>query len=148
MTASAESPWYKDGLRFGCTHCGNCCSGFPGFVWVNDEELKAIAEHTGKSIGEIRLMHTRLYAGRLSLSEYTNGDCTFFDPKTRGCSIYEARPTQCRTWPFWRAVVHSPERWAEEAESCPGMGRGEVHDALAIARALADDGTSGALPGA
>ena len=125
MTAPVDAPWYQDGLRFECTQCGNCCSGFPGFVWVNDDELRAIADHTGKSIGEIRLMHTRLYAGRLSLSEYANGDCTFFDPRTRGCSIYEARPTQCRTWPFWRSNIESPEAWERTGKSCPGVGRGD-----------------------
>ena len=137
MTAPADAPWYKDGLQFRCTQCGNCCSGFPGFVWVNDDELRAIAEHTGKSIGEIRLMHTRLYAGRLSLSEFANGDCTFFDPKTRGCSIYEARPIQCRTWPFWRSNIESPEAWARASEGCPGIGTGDFVPLEAIERGAA-----------
>jgi len=118
-------PWYGEGLSFECTQCGNCCSGFPGFVWINDEELAAIAEHLGKSIGEVRLMHTRLYAGRLSLSEFANGDCTFFDGRTRQCTIYEARPTQCRTWPFWRSNLETPERWNAVGKTCPGVGRGD-----------------------
>ena len=25
------------------------------------------------------------------------------------CSIYNARPTQCRTYPFWPRFVQSPE---------------------------------------
>jgi Fe-S-cluster containining protein len=118
-------PWYGEGLRFACTQCGNCCSGFPGFVWITPEELSAIADYLGKSTGEVRLMHTRLYAGRLSLSEFANGDCTFFDPKTRGCKIYPARPTQCRTWPFWRSNLESPETWQRTAQNCPGIGRGD-----------------------
>jgi Fe-S-cluster containining protein len=122
---SAEPPWYRDGLRFECTQCGNCCSGFPGFVWITDDELAAIASFLGKSTGEVRLLHTRLYGGRLSLSEFANGDCTFFDPKTRGCSIYPARPTQCRTWPFWRSNLESPESWQRTAAGCPGIGHGD-----------------------
>jgi len=121
----AAAPWYGNGLRFECTRCGNCCSGFPGFVWISDDELAAIAEHLGKSIGEVRLMHTRLYAGKLSLSEFANGDCTFFDAKTRRCTIYAARPTQCRTWPFWRSNLESPESWQRTAAGCPGIGKGD-----------------------
>ena len=34
-------PWYAAGLRFFCTQCGDCCSGAPGFVWVNEEEIAA-----------------------------------------------------------------------------------------------------------
>ena len=35
------TPWYKDGLRFQCTGCGDCCTGGPGYVWVNQAEIDA-----------------------------------------------------------------------------------------------------------
>jgi len=44
--------------------------------------------------------------------------------------------------------VYSPERWAEEALGCPGMGRGPLHAAEQIERALEDDGTAGQGGGA
>lgn len=118
-------PWFDDGLHFRCTQCGDCCTGSPGAVWVTDEELQRIAEHTGKTIGELRLFHTRRIGDRTSLSEYANGDCTFFDGRTRRCAIYEARPTQCRTWPFWRGNVESPHAWERVRAVCPGAGRGD-----------------------
>ncbi|MFM7740581.1 MAG: YkgJ family cysteine cluster protein, partial [Planctomycetota bacterium] len=31
---SAAEPWYKDGLRFQCSQCGDCCTGGAGYVWV------------------------------------------------------------------------------------------------------------------
>ena len=34
----------------------------------------------------------------------------------------------------------------EEAEECPGMGRGPLHDADTIGRTARDDGTSGTTP--
>lgn len=126
MEMTNPEPWYRNGLRFECTQCGNCCSGFPGFVWVNDEELAAIADFLGKSVGEVRLMHTRIARGKLSLTEFANGDCTFFDGATRGCKIYEARPTQCRTWPFWRSNIESPEAWERTGTGCPGVGCGQL----------------------
>ena len=106
-----EGPWYNDGLQFTCTQCGDCCTGAPGVVWASDEELLEIAEYLDKPIGEIRLFHTRVVRGRVSLTEFANGDCTFFDPKARKCTVYRARPIQCRTWPFWNSHLESPAAW-------------------------------------
>jgi Fe-S-cluster containining protein len=139
-------PWWRDGLRFECTRCGNCCGGASGTVRVSDAEIAALAGRVGLGEPEFREAFTRrLRGGERSLRERRDGTCVFYD-RRRGCVVHPDRPLQCRTWPFWRAVVHSPERWAEEAEGCPGMGRGPLHDAASIGRALADDGTSGALP--
>ena len=119
-----SEPWYKDGLNFTCSQCGGCCTGAPGVVWVTDEELQQIAQYLDKPIGEIRLFHTRLMRGRVSLTEYQNGDCTFFDPEKRHCKVYSVRPIQCRTWPFWQSNVSSPKKWSDVCEQCPGAGQG------------------------
>lgn len=120
----SSKPWYAEGLKFECTQCGNCCTGAPGAVWISEDELQDIADHLNKSIGEVRLMHTRIVRGRLSLREYANGDCVFFDGESRGCTIYEARPIQCRTWPFWRSNIASSKDWQETQRECPGAGQG------------------------
>ena len=122
--SGAEEPWYREGLQFTCTQCGDCCTGAPGVVWVTDEELREIADYLGKPIGEIRLFHTRLIRGRMSLTEFANGDCTFFDPRGRKCTVYKARPVQCRTWPFWNSHLASPQAWQSVCEKCPGSGEG------------------------
>jgi uncharacterized protein len=119
------TPWYKDGLRFTCTQCGDCCTGTPGFVWVNDAELAAIAEHRGETIEEVRGLYTRLADRGLTLREKGNGDCVFYEAG-RGCTIYPVRPRQCRTWPFWESNVATPERWQQTCAICPGSGRGEL----------------------
>jgi Fe-S-cluster containining protein len=126
-TDSTETsrPWYAPGLSFGCTQCGNCCTGTPGFVWVTDEEIAAIAAYLDRPIGEIRLMHTRPARGMTSLTEFANGDCTFFDPQSRRCQVYGARPRQCRTWPFWESNVATPEAWNRTRSVCPGAGQGD-----------------------
>ena len=136
----SEQPWYKDGLKFTCTQCGNCCTGFEGVVWVNEKEIAAIAEYIGKSVGETKFEHTRLVGRRVSLKEFANGDCTFFDGKTRGCTIYPVRPRQCRTWPFWDSNLESPEAWKDAQKLCPGAGKGtffpleEIEKAAAVIR--------------
>ncbi len=66
---------------------------------------------------------------RKSLIEYGNGDCVFFDANSRKCTVYNARPRQCRTWPFWQSNVATPEAWQETCDVCPGSGRGKLHTA-------------------
>jgi Fe-S-cluster containining protein len=137
--------WYQGGLRFGCTRCGNCCTGAPGTVRVDASEEAALAAHLALDLATFRERCTRrLEDGATSLVEKANFECVFWD-RARGCTVYAARPKQCRTWPFWRANLASPAHWAAAAHSCPGMDRGELHPAAAIAACAADDGTSGAV---
>src|SRR5438445_2470108 len=126
-------PWYQDGLRFRCTRCGHCCTGEPGFVWVNEAEIAAIAKHRGETVEQVLALHIR--PADRSLREKPNGDCIFYD-KTAGCTIYPVRPRQCRTWPFWESNVATPEAWQRTCEGCPGAGQGELIPAEEIARRL------------
>nr|WP_261342405.1 YkgJ family cysteine cluster protein [Alienimonas californiensis] len=121
-----DEPWYANGLRFSCTACGACCTGAPGAIWVDDEEQAAIAEAAGISLMELRLKRTRLIGGRVSLRERANGDCTFLDPNTRKCTVYAARPVQCRTWPFWDSNLNTPADWERTKAECPGAGVGQL----------------------
>ena len=121
----ADDPWYRDGLRFTCTQCGDCCTGAPGFVWVTDEEVAAIAKFRGEAVAEFRELYTRKSRGRRTLREKANGDCVFYDRKD-GCTIYPVRPPQCRTWPFWESNVETPEAWERTKAVCPGSGRGDL----------------------
>jgi uncharacterized protein len=123
-----ELPWYKDGLPFQCTQCGDCCTGAPGFVWVNSEEIAAIAALVGsESVAAFEAKYVRKVGNRRSLVELDGGDCIFWSRETRGCTVYSARPRQCRTWPFWDSNLESPEEWARTCEHCPGSGEGPVH---------------------
>jgi uncharacterized protein len=120
-----SQPWYADGLRFACTRCGNCCNGAPGFVWVSDDEVRAIAEHRDEPVEQVLGLYTRREGTRRSLKERVNGDCVFFDRES-GCTIYPVRPRQCRTWPFWECNMQREEDWAAAAAECPGCNRGEL----------------------
>lgn len=130
-----SEPWYQDGLRFSCTRCGHCCTGEPGFVWVNDEELAAIGAHRGETLDEVRSLYTRWTERGRTLREKVNGDCIFYD-RHAGCTVYPVRPPQCRTWPFWDSNVATPEDWERTCEVCPGSGRGELIPAEEITMRL------------
>lgn len=122
----SEEPWYKDGLRFTCTQCGDCCTGAPGVVWVNQEEIAALAALVGVSVSDFEQKYTRRVGTRTSLTEYANGDCVFFDGRARKCTVYDARPRQCKTWPFWQSNVRTEADWQRTCEACPGSGKGKL----------------------
>ena len=122
----SEEPWFRDGLRFECTGCGDCCTGAPGFVWVNQAEIDALAKRLGLDRAAFEERYVRRVGVRRTLVEFPNGDCVFFDNASRGCTVYEDRPRQCRTWPFWESNVDTPQDWADTCESCPGSGRGKL----------------------
>jgi uncharacterized protein len=122
-----KAPWFKDGLRFECTQCGDCCTGAPGYVWVNTDEIKALAATVGVSVEEFEAKFVRQLGKRKSLIEYENGDCVFFDGKTRKCKVYGARPRQCKTWPFWDSNIETPSAWQHTCQVCPGSGQGRVY---------------------
>ena len=116
--------WYRDGLSFECTQCGDCCRGAPGFVWVDAEEIARIAAHRGESVDQFSRRYVRRVGNRYSLIEKPGGDCVFW-AEQGGCTVYPARPVQCRTWPFWAENIESPADWEHVRRVCPGSGRGQ-----------------------
>jgi Fe-S-cluster containining protein len=137
-----EDLWYRGGLAFECTGCGNCCSGpSQGYVWVNEEEIAGMAARLGiDDLDVFERKFVRQIGARRSLVEYGDGDCIFLDPQSRQCIVYEDRPTQCRTWPFWSSNVSSPKAWARAAKDCPGCNRGRLYSLGEIQRVLNNDG--------
>jgi len=122
-----DKPWFEKGLRFECTQCGDCCTGAPGYVWVNREEIAALAKRFAMGVADFEKKYVRQVGIRKSLIEYDNGDCVFFDNKARKCTVYHERPRQCRTWPFWESNVRTEEAWKQTCEVCPGSGKGKLH---------------------
>jgi Fe-S-cluster containining protein len=122
-SSDSDLPWFRDGLSFECTRCGACCTGAPGYVWVDAEEIARLAEHLHQTIEQFTKRYIRRVGDRFSLIERPGGDCIFWDKKA-GCTVYPARPVQCRTWPFWPENLESPEDWTRVKRVCPGSGQG------------------------
>ncbi len=129
-----STPWYHEGLSFECSQCGNCCSGAPGYVWVEDWEIQALAREMGMEdqVDDFERKFVRQVGDRKSLVEYPDGDCIFLDPQNRGCTVYGSRPIQCRTWPFWDSNLKSPSSWSKAAKNCPGCNQGKLHSLVQI----------------
>jgi len=130
-----QPEWYADGLRFSCTQCGNCCTGPTGYVWFTPEEGRALAAKVGLTESAFYEKFARKLEGQWSLKENRTShgyDCIFLDrttiPGKAICGVYEARPTQCKTWPFWPEIIRSRQSWERYKKStpCPGMDTGKL----------------------
>src|SRR3989304_5072458 len=115
-----SDPWYGSGLKFACTQCGNCCTGDPGHVWVEEHEIERLVRGLGMKGNEFGRKYLRRGGGGLRLIEQASGECVFWD-SARGCKVYAHRPDQCRSFPFWPEVLKSREAWEAQAVHCPGM---------------------------
>lgn len=121
-----DLPWYKDGLRFKCTECGKCCTGGPGFVWITEEEMEGMAASLKMSLERFKIEYIRTRDNRYSLIEKKrkNGgyDCVFL--KDKKCLVYQNRPSQCRTYPWWNENLNTQESWKLAAKECEGINDG------------------------
>ena len=120
--------FYDKGLRFSCRMCSYCCSSEPGYVYLTKDDIAAASGALGCSEEEFISLYCRLVDfgaySLVSLKERSDYDCIFLSEK--GCGIYNARPLQCRTYPFWKNILSSEEAWKTEGRSCPGIGNGDL----------------------
>lgn len=116
--------FFDDGLKFQCTQCHACCRHDPGYVFLGEEDLIRFCDFLKISRDDFIDKFCRwVDVGEglvLSLKEKKNYDCIFWD---QGCSVYQGRPVQCRTYPFWKTPLQSLENWKWEGRFCPGIGQ-------------------------
>jgi len=127
----SKKKWYIAGLHFECQICGNCCSGpEEGVIWITKAESEKAAQFLGISYDEFRNKYLRRVGLKHTIIENMQSkDCIFlccFEGK-KGCAIYNCRPMQCRTWPFWPYNLESPDDWNAAAQKCPGINKGRLY---------------------
>ncbi len=132
---------YKKGIKFECQGSGNCCvsRGSYGFVYLSDIDLKRFSKYFKISIKKFKEKYCQITDGFIHLSEKykINGNCIFL--KDKKCTVYNSRPTQCRTWPFWNENMNA-KVWNEDiAINCPGIGKGKLIKSKTIERFLKED---------
>lgn len=124
-------------LHFECTQCGRCCAGGGDYhVFLNAGEAERIRAALALSKDWFRRRYLkRLDSGELTVRLRADGRCGFLDARGR-CRVYAARPTQCRTYPFWPEVLRSKASWRAEAARCEGIDRGAVVPLAQVRAAL------------
>ncbi len=117
--------WEECGVQFECQMCGKCCGEEPGSIWVSEPEMQEISEFLKIDRSRLRKLYLVRRMGKISINEKENFDCVFLDEKTRKCGIYSVRPAQCRSFPFWDALMADKNMWDFYSSKCPGMDCGK-----------------------
>lgn len=113
--------WYKNGLVFSCTGCGGCCTGSPGYVWLTQKDILRLSTHLNMSESAFLQQYCVYAKGRYSLRDIPpDYSCIFLRDKVR-CGVYDARPTQCRKFPWWKEVLSSEREWNQTSRYCEGI---------------------------
>jgi Fe-S-cluster containining protein len=90
-------------VYFDCSKCPAYCCSIYERVKVTKRDITRLAKHFGITFEQARLRYTRMRDGERVLKRVEDvifkETCTFLDQKTRGCTIYHARPTVCRGYP-------------------------------------------------
>lgn len=100
MTTTVVSPETSTNRAF-CNFCpGFCCYRLPGAtLYVTATDINRIARHFHVTDGEVR---KRYIENRNTFQVRDDGSCIFLasGKLSKRCSIHEARPEQCRTFPY------------------------------------------------
>jgi uncharacterized protein len=119
-TNHEQEPWFSEGLRFQCTGCGKCCTGSPGYVYLSEQDLYRLADHFQLSPHDFAKKYVRKIEDQYALLDRQgSNDCIFL--KENRCSVYEARPAQCKTFPWWIYHLREPRDWDDAAARCEGI---------------------------
>jgi Fe-S-cluster containining protein len=117
----------KDGFSYAfnvaaCSSCaGRCCTGDSGYIYVNKSEVEKISKLLDMQINDFvkKYLFKKGYKYSIKELEYEGSyECIFYDRDANGCRIYDARPTQCITFPFWD---YYKNRVDELQQECPGI---------------------------
>ena len=121
--------------RFACIEGCTICCRRPGTIVITREDARRISAHLQLSLRKFEQRYTERVHGEVRLRLLgAEQACPFLqgDEERGGCKIHPVKPVQCATYPFWPGVADSDSGWKKEADTCPGIGQGPVHDQASI----------------
>lgn len=113
-----------DGVRFTCQRgCINCCDQ-TGNVYLTEGDLIRAAKFVKMPPRKFEQKYVYRTRHQMRFRKPRDKQCPFL--LDHGCSIHPAKPTQCRTFPFWPELVENRVAWNQTARYCPGIGKGPL----------------------
>ncbi|MBU4492771.1 MAG: YkgJ family cysteine cluster protein, partial [Nanoarchaeota archaeon] len=111
---------------FKCRNCGKCCSAFYAQINVTIGDLIRISGFLNKSIKYIlkNFVGINPFGDPANPTKFSyelgiNMPCLL--RKNEKCSVYEARPLNCRLFPYWvfvQAFVFNKKEMVDESYKC------------------------------
>jgi Fe-S-cluster containining protein len=94
-------------MKFQCEKCPGYCCTHPA-IEVTDADIRRLASHFGISPRVARKRYTYQYLRESRTEQILRHQkdtvyksvCRLFDRETRRCSVYAARPSVCRKYPY------------------------------------------------
>jgi len=131
---------FKEGIRFECQGSSNCCVSREsyGYVYLSNKDILILSKFTKlKNVDFIKLYCDKTDGFTHFKEKKKKSKCIFLDKKK--CSVYEARPIQCRTWPFWKENMNT-KKWNNEiSKFCPGINKGRKISKKEIDKIINED---------
>eukprot|EP01040_Poterioochromonas_malhamensis_P011595 gene11595-12647_t len=128
----------EDRVKFSCTGCGRCCQN-DGEVWFNLEEFTELAMSLNMPaetamelyVDEVKSDWVKMKNKVVATPSNSwipnliqdSDQCIFLGSDGKACSIYDQRPIQCRTYPYWPRLLKDVKEWKKEIvvpENKPG----------------------------
>ena len=111
-------------------------------MYLRPQDAQLLANHHGMEVSDwLERDCSQTIDGRyiLKSDQYTD-ICIYLDEEKK-CTVYEVRPAQCKSFPFWAENVRSDRSWKLTVNSCPGLDSEEafIIDGNTIRKKILDD---------
>ncbi len=115
-----------DGSRFEMYNCKKCpgyCCSYP-LIALDKRDVERLAKRFGLTFRQAKAKFTverwgYKYSMRRKADKIFGGVCRFFDTEKRSCTVYEARPSLCRSFPGGRCGYYDFLAFERRAQEDP-----------------------------
>ena len=105
-------------------------------MYLTEEDIARLAAFLGLAQAEFEARYVYRTKNLRRFRVPRHAQCSFL--KEGGCSVHQAKPLQCASFPYWPEILASHRAWHETGKRCPGIGKGELVN-IEAARAVAEE---------
>ena len=108
---------------YNCKKCPGYCCSYP-LIALTKRDVERLAKHFRLTFRQAKAKFTvarwgAKYSMRRKKDHIFGGVCRFFDTEKRCCSVYEARPSLCRSFPGGRCGYYDFLAFERRAQEDP-----------------------------